>query len=132
MPSRSPSVPWRARQTVWQYRVRTVFVAAARVLKKGPGMSEQARTELTAVLGEVKWFDSRKGYGFIVGPEGQDIFVHYSCIQGDGFRALKDGTQVEYDAQRTDKGWKATRVIRPEPTVEVTDRAPSHARINRH
>ena len=82
-------------------------------------MADHVEAQLTAQEGLVKWFDSRKGFGFIVGPEGQDIFVHYSCIEGDGFRALKDGSPVEYDAQKTAKGWKATRVVRTEPDVEV-------------
>ena len=46
--------------------------------------------------GSVKWFDSKKGFGFILNEEGQDIFVHFSSIQGDGFRALKDGEIVEH------------------------------------
>ncbi len=77
-------------------------------------MSEHANgfVVLRAIEGEVKWFDPRKGFGFIVGPEGQDIFAHYSVIEGDGFRVLRDGAPVEYDAEKTDKGWKATRVIR--------------------
>ena len=61
----------------------------------------------------------KKGYGFIVGPEGQDIFVHYTRIEGEGFRVLKDGSTVTYDAHLTDKGWHATRVVREE-TLEVT------------
>ena len=74
------------------------------------------------VDGQVKWFDPRKGFGFIVGPEGQDIFVHFSCIEGEGFRVLKDGADVTYDAENTDKGWKATRVQYVEPTVVVPKR----------
>lgn len=81
-------------------------------------MSEQSPQALNQVEGTVKWFDPRKGFGFIVGPQGQDVMVHYSVIQGDGFRVLRDGSQVEYDAVKTDKGWKATRVVRRE-TVEV-------------
>ncbi len=73
--------------------------------------------------GRVKWFDTRKGYGFInlVGPacevaglEGADIAVHYSSIQGPGYRLLRDGQAVRFDAVCTDKGWKATRVERVE------------------
>ena len=82
-------------------------------------MSEQGSQQLVGVTGEVKWFDPRKGFGFVVGPEGQDIFVHFSVIQGDGFRVLKDGSKVIYDAVKTDKGWKATKVARVEP-LEVT------------
>jgi cold shock protein len=75
--------------------------------------------QIVGVEGLVKWFDPRKGFGFIVGPENQDIFVHFSVIQGEGFRVLKDGSKVNYDAARSDKGWKATRVTRVEP-LEVT------------
>lgn len=75
--------------------------------------------QLAEVEGVVKWFDARKGYGFIVGPEGQDIFVHYSKIEGEGFRALKDGAGVLYDAVLGDKGWHATRVARKEPEITV-------------
>lgn len=74
---------------------------------------------ITGVEGLVKWFDPRKGFGFIIGPDSQDIFVHFSVIQGEGFRVLKDGSKVNYDASRSDKGWKATRVTRVEP-LEVT------------
>ena len=62
--------------------------------------------------GTVKWFDTKKGFGFIVGPEGQDVFVHFSSIEGDGFRSLKDGESVDYDIARGDKGFSATRVKR--------------------
>ena len=62
--------------------------------------------------GNVKWFDTKKGFGFIIGPEGQDVFVHFSSIEGDGFRSLKDGEAVDYDIARGDKGYSATRVKR--------------------
>ncbi|MEO1128924.1 MAG: cold shock domain-containing protein [Planctomycetota bacterium] len=81
-------------------------------------MSEPDKA-LQDVEGTVKWFDPKKGYGFIVGPEGQDIFVHYSQIEGDGFRVLSDGSAVRYDAIHGDKGWHATRVVRTEVDVTV-------------
>lgn len=65
-----------------------------------------------SVRGQVKWFDPKKGYGFIVGPEGQDVFVHYSQIQGDGFRSLKDGEPVDYELIEGDKGFQARTVTR--------------------
>ena len=65
-----------------------------------------------AMRGQVKWFDPKKGYGFIVGPEGQDVFVHYSQIEGDGFRSLKDGEQVDYELIESDKGYQARTVDR--------------------
>jgi CspA family cold shock protein len=64
------------------------------------------------VTGNVKWFDSKKGFGFIVGPEGQDVFVHFSSIQGDGFRSLKDGESVDYELVSGPKGFSAKTVTR--------------------
>lgn len=64
--------------------------------------------------GQVKWFDPKKGYGFILGPEGQDVFVHYSQIGGEGFRSLKDGEEVEYELTEGDKGFQARAVVRVE------------------
>ncbi|MGB2822448.1 MAG: cold shock domain-containing protein [Phycisphaerae bacterium] len=60
--------------------------------------------------GKVKWFDPKKGYGFIVGEQGQDVFVHYTSIVGDGFRALKDGEVVNYELVQGDKGFQARNV----------------------
>lgn len=77
-------------------------------------MPEHSDKNITDTQGEVKWFDPRKGFGFIIGPENQDIFVHFSVIEGDGFRVLRDGGTVTYDAEKSDKGWKATRVVRHE------------------
>ena len=86
--------------------------------------SPPVKPDLAEVEGAVKWFDPRKGFGFITGPEGQDIFAHFSIIEGDGFRVLKDGSRVIYDAVKTDKGWKALRVRRVEdPAVVVTVRS---------
>lgn len=65
-----------------------------------------------AETGKVKWFDPKKGFGFVVGPDGQDVFVHYSQIQGDGFRSLKDGEDIEYELVEGDKGWQAQNVHR--------------------
>jgi len=62
--------------------------------------------------GTVKWFDAKKGFGFILGPQGQDIFVHFSAIQGDGFRSLKDGEHVDYDPIEGNKGLAAQNVKR--------------------
>lgn len=62
--------------------------------------------------GTVKWFDSKKGFGFIVSPEGKDVFVHFSCIEGDGFRSLKDGEEVTYEQQEGQKGLLAHKVHR--------------------
>lgn len=76
-------------------------------------------TRITDAQGVVKWFDPKKGYGFIIGPQNQDIFVHYTKIDGEGFRVLKDGSTVAYDAELTERGWHASRVTRSE-SLEVT------------
>ena len=76
---------------------------------------------LTDVEGMVKWFDPRKGFGFIIGPEGQDIFVHYTQIAGDGFRVLKDNAKVVYSAELGDRGWHATAVKRLELATKRPD-----------
>ena len=76
--------------------------------------------------GQVKWFDPKKGYGFIVGPEGQDVFVHYSHIQSDGFRTLKDGESVEYELVQGEKGWQA-RDVKATRVAESPPRPPSAA-----
>lgn len=60
--------------------------------------------------GVVKWFDVKKGYGFIKREEGSDVFVHYSSIQGDDFRKLEEGQQVSFIVSETDKGLQAQDV----------------------
>ncbi|MAE66330.1 MAG: cold-shock protein [Phycisphaeraceae bacterium] len=70
--------------------------------------------------GCVKWFDPKKGFGFIEGPDGRDVFVHYTQIQGEGFRSLKDGESVEYDLIEGDKGLQARQVRRLEEEKRVT------------
>jgi len=72
--------------------------------------------------GKVKWFDSKKGYGFIIGEEGQDVFVHYTSILGDGFRALKDGETVSYELIKSEKGLQARNVSRQQ--AESAGQAP--------
>jgi len=62
--------------------------------------------------GQVKWFDPKKGYGFVIGPDGQDVFIHYTHIKGDGFRCLKDGEWVEYELVEGDKGLQGVDVVR--------------------
>ena len=70
--------------------------------------------------GTVKWFDSKKGFGFILSPEGKDVFVHFSSIQGDGFRSLKDGEPVEYEQLQGEKGLLAKNVRRLTPAVGMS------------
>jgi CspA family cold shock protein len=60
--------------------------------------------------GTVKWFDETKGYGFITSEDGTDIFVHYSSIQGGGFKSLTEGDAVTFEVEQGDKGPKAVNV----------------------
>ena len=65
--------------------------------------------EIVMPQGNVKWFDSKKGFGFIISPEGKDVFVHFSSIEGEGFRSLKDGEAVDYEQIQGEKGLLAQR-----------------------
>ena len=60
--------------------------------------------------GSVKWFNDSKGFGFITTDEGNDVFVHYSAIQSDGFKSLKEGDKVEFEVVEGDKGPQAANV----------------------
>ena len=62
--------------------------------------------------GTVKWFNDAKGFGFIEHESGKDIFIHYSVIESDGYKTLKDGEEVEYELADGDKGLHAAKVIR--------------------
>ena len=64
------------------------------------------------VTGKVKWFSSQKGYGFIERESGEDVFVHFSAIQGDGFRNLDEGDPVEFTIESSPKGPQATNVVK--------------------
>lgn len=100
-------------------------------------MANEPAVKISDSQGQVKWFDPKKGFGFIVGPEGQDIFTHYSKIEGEGFRVLRDGALVRYDAQRGEKGWFATRVARVDlpadtfPSGPITAGPEGHAEPDR-
>ncbi len=61
--------------------------------------------------GKVKWFNDSKGFGFIEQESGDDVFVHYSSIQSDGFKSLKEGQSVEFDVEQDSKGAKAVNVV---------------------
>ncbi|MCG3209488.1 MAG: Cold shock protein CspC [Anaerolineae bacterium] len=63
------------------------------------------------VQGTVKWFNASKGYGFISNEGGEDVFVHFSAVQTDGYRTLDEGQRVEYTIERGPKGLQASNVI---------------------
>lgn len=60
--------------------------------------------ETKTAQGQVKWFDARRGYGFITTSQGEDIFVHWTAIESDGYKALKQGDHVEFVIESDDKG----------------------------
>ena len=62
--------------------------------------------------GTVKWFNESKGYGFITADEGKDVFVHYSAIQGEGFKTLNEGQKVSFDIVNGEKGPQAANVTK--------------------
>lgn len=68
--------------------------------------------------GKVKWFNARKGYGFIAGEDGQDIFVHYASISSDGYKTLNEGQDVTYDVVKGEKGLRAENVMLVAPNTE--------------
>ena len=67
-----------------------------------------------AVRGKVKWFSNVKGYGFIEQESGQDVFVHYSMIQGEGYKTLSEGDVVTFDIVQGEKGPQASNVVKEE------------------
>ena len=64
------------------------------------------------VQGTVKWFNASKGYGFLSRDEGEDVFVHYSAIQTDGYRSLDEGQSVEFTIEQGPKGLQASNVVK--------------------
>lgn len=96
------------------------------LLKAGRGLTDgtppidkmAARTALEwrfsgdMAIGTVKWFSPKKGYGFITMDDGQEVFVHYTAIDGNGFRSLEQGEQVEFEVANGPKGLQAAKVMR--------------------
>jgi CspA family cold shock protein len=79
----------------------------------GGNHSSMRRKELfVREKGTVKWFNGAKGYGFIQRSTGEDVFVHFSAIQADGYRSLNEGETVEFDLLQGPKGFQASNVVR--------------------
>jgi len=62
--------------------------------------------------GTVKWFDDRKGYGFIERKDGKDVFVHFSNIQGEGFKTLQEGDRVSFEVEESERGPQAVQAVK--------------------
>lgn len=96
----------RGMPTLESFRVagacaRLIFVSAGATAASKEGRLAQ---------GTVKWFSNEKGYGFIARPDGDDVFVHFSAIEGDGYRTLNEGQEVEFDIVDGPKGQQAANV----------------------
>jgi CspA family cold shock protein len=95
------------------FRARFISIAPDRGV--GPGARARRATSQEAdrmSKGKVKWFNDAKGYGFIEQEGGEDVFVHFSAIQMDGFKTLAEGQMVEFEVKNGDKGLHATNVVR--------------------
>ncbi len=77
---------------------------------------------MARTTGTVKWFSQEKGYGFLQREGGPDVFVHYSAIEGSGFKVLYEGEEVEFDVVEEAKGPKAANVVRLNPPAEAPRR----------
>ncbi len=75
-------------------------------------VTDSQKEDCTLANGTVKWFNNRKGYGFINEEEGRDIFVHFSSIQMDGYKTLNEGERVTFDIEESDRGPEAKNVRR--------------------
>jgi cold shock protein len=73
--------------------------------------AQEAKKMSERTVGLVKWFNASKGYGFIERQDGPDVFVHYSAIQGTGYRSLEEGQQVEFEIEQGPKGLQASNVV---------------------
>jgi CspA family cold shock protein len=89
----------------------TIYVFRADVPKGAVLVNVCQETLMSKVTGTVKWFNDSKGFGFIEQEEGPDVFVHFSAIQGDGFKTLAEGQKVEFTVTDGQKGPQAEEVV---------------------
>jgi len=88
---------------------RSFFVFGALL---GAGANNESGEEVVREKGIVKWFNAAKGYGFIQRSSGDDVFVHFSAIQANGYRSLDEGAEVEFEVKQGPKGLQAENVAR--------------------
>jgi CspA family cold shock protein len=91
-----------------------LFFGPGQVSRRRPGAAPlQGRKSTMRITGKVKWFNNAKGYGFIEREGGSDVFVHFSAVQGNGFRTLEEGQAVEFEIVDGPKGPQAGNVTKP-------------------
>lgn len=93
------------------------------------GSTEEIPTGGRRIVGQVKWFNVKKGWGFIIGENGEDIFVHQSGVNKAGFRSLDDGEYVEYEIRSTDKGPEACNITGPSGSTVLGSQRRKRMRI---
>jgi CspA family cold shock protein len=104
----------RSTQAVFLTNGESLSTVGAALSRRGRLRADRFLEEVWGMArGKVKWFNNAKGYGFIAQDNGEDIFVHYSAIQQDGYRSLNAGEEVEFDLITGQKGLQATNVMKP-------------------
>ena len=83
------------------------------IMRRNNAAASQGRKCTMRITGKVKWFNNAKGYGFIERDGGADVFVHFSAVQGNGFRTLEEGQAVEFEIVDGPKGQQAGNVTKP-------------------
>jgi len=105
---------WRAKQQPFLYPAERVSARkpAPPAFLRGQNFIQRRKELLVREKGTVKWFNGAKGYGFIQRSTGEDVFVHFSAIQENGYRTLNEGETVEFDLLKGPKGFQAANVVR--------------------
>jgi cold shock protein len=103
-----------------RYRVRG---AGGPHLRSGDNRGTPQEVLGGMAIGVVKWFSPKKGYGFLTMDDGQEVFVHYTAIDGNGFRSLEQGEQVRFDVAQGPKGLQAAKVMRDSAPAASSERA---------
>lgn len=90
---------------------RTIYVHRADRELLLPGANSEQGNAVSKEQGVVKWFNASKGFGFIQRQSGEDVFVHFSAIQADGYKSLNEGQKVEFEVKQGPKGLQAENVV---------------------
>jgi cold shock protein len=91
-------------------KAQIAFLADPQLVGKVRRVNQLGASEVSREQGTVKWFNAAKGYGFIQRQSGEDVFVHFSAIQSDGYKSLNEGQAVEFEVKQGPKGLQAERV----------------------